>query len=87
MLHSLAWVRYNVDVPRLVDSGVLVGCVVLNGKQYEPDYLGPLLKDLAEKHTELDIEKENELKSPASSIRMRLLPNPEGKGDSSHESC
>jgi len=36
-----------------------VGCVVLNGKQYEPDSLEPLLNDIVEKHPELDIEKVN----------------------------
>jgi len=33
--------------------------VALNGKQYEPDSLELLLKDLVEKHPELDIEKVN----------------------------
>jgi len=32
---------------------------VLNGKQYEPDSLEPLLNDIVEKHPELDIEKVN----------------------------
>ncbi len=36
-----------------------LGCVVLNGKQDEPDSLEPLLKDLVEKHPDLDIEKVN----------------------------
>ena len=44
---------------QLAGSGAPVGCVLLNGKQYEPDSLEPLLKDLTEKHPELDIEKVN----------------------------
>jgi hypothetical protein len=43
----------------LADSGAPLGCVVLNGKQYEPDSLEPLLKDLVEKHPDLSIEKVN----------------------------
>jgi len=41
------------------NSGAPIGCVVLNGKQYEPDSLEPLLNDLSEKHPDLDIEKVN----------------------------
>ncbi len=44
---------------QLAESGAPVGCVILNGKQYEPDSLEPLLKDLSEKHPDLDIEKVN----------------------------
>jgi hypothetical protein len=50
---------HQIGVSQLADSGAPVGCVVLNGKQYEPDSLEPLLKDLIEKHPELDIEKVN----------------------------
>ena len=42
---------------QLADSGAPIGCVIFNGKQYEPDSLEPLLKDLSEKHPDLDIEK------------------------------
>ena len=44
---------------QLADSGAPLGCVVLNGKQYEADSLEPLLNDMVEKHPELDIEKVN----------------------------
>jgi hypothetical protein len=50
---------HQIGVSQLADSGAPLGCVVLNGKQYEPDSLEPLLKDLIEKHPDLDIEKVN----------------------------
>jgi hypothetical protein len=50
---------HQIGMSQLAGSGAPVGCVVLNGKQYEPDSLEPLLKDLTEKHPELDIEKVN----------------------------
>jgi len=50
---------HQIGMLQLADSGAPVGCVVLNGKQYEPDSLEPLLKDLSEKHPDLDIEKVN----------------------------
>jgi hypothetical protein len=50
---------HQIGMSQLADSGAPVSCVVLNGKQYEPDSLEPLLKDLVEKHPDLDIEKVN----------------------------
>jgi hypothetical protein len=50
---------HQIGISQLADSGAPLGCVVLNGKQYEPDSLEPLLKDLVEKHPELYIEKVN----------------------------
>ena len=50
---------HQIGVSQLADSGAPLGCVVLNGKQYEPDSLEPLLKDLVEKHPDLSIEKVN----------------------------
>lgn len=50
---------HQIGMLQLADSGAPVGCVVLNGKQYEPDSLEPLLNDMAEKRPDLDIEKVN----------------------------
>jgi hypothetical protein len=50
---------HQIGMLQLAESGAPVGCVILNGKQYEPDSLEPLLKDLSEKHPDLDIEKVN----------------------------
>ena len=44
---------------QLAGSGAPVGCVVLNGKQYEPDSLKPLLVDVKENHPALNIDKVN----------------------------
>ena len=45
---------------QLAGSGAPVGCVVLNGKQYEPDSLLPLLVDVKENHPDLNnIDKVN----------------------------
>ena len=50
---------HQIGMLQLANSGAPIGCVLLNGKQYEPDSLEPLLKDLSEKHPDLDIEKVN----------------------------
>ena len=50
---------HQIGFSQLADSGAPLGCVVLNGKQYEPDSLEPLLNGIVEKHPELDIEKVN----------------------------
>ncbi len=50
---------HQIGILQLADSGAPIGCVVLNGNQYEPDSLEPLLDDMVEKHPELDIEKVN----------------------------
>jgi hypothetical protein len=50
---------HQVGMSQLAGSGAPVGCVVLNGKQYEPDSLRPLLVDVVENHSELDINKVN----------------------------
>jgi len=50
---------HQIGFSQLAGSGAPLGCVVLNGKQYEPDSLEPLLNDIVEKHPELDIEKVN----------------------------
>jgi hypothetical protein len=50
---------HQIGILQLADSGAPIGCVVLNGKQYEPDSLEPLLDDMVEKHPGLDIEKVN----------------------------
>ena len=43
----------------MADSGAPLGCVVLNGKQYEPDSLSPLLTDVVENHPALELTKVN----------------------------
>jgi len=50
---------HQIGMSQLAGSGAPVGCVVLNGKQYEPDSLEPLLEDASENHSELDIDKVN----------------------------
>ena len=50
---------HQIGMSQLAGSGAPVGCVVLNGKQYEPDSLKPLLVDVKENHLELDIDKVN----------------------------
>ena len=51
---------HQVGMLQLAGSGAPVGCVVLNGKQYEPDSLSPLLVDVKENHPDLDgIDKVN----------------------------
>lgn len=50
---------HQIGMLQLADSGAPIGCVVLNGKQYEPDSLEPLLNDMVEKHPDLDIKKVN----------------------------
>jgi len=50
---------HQIGMLQLAGSGAPVGCVVLNGKQYEPDSLKPLLVDVKENHSELDIDKVN----------------------------
>lgn len=50
---------HQIGMSQLAGSGAPFGCVVLNGKQYEPDSLEPLLEDVVENHPDLDIEKVN----------------------------
>jgi len=50
---------HQIGMSQLGDSGAPVGCVVLNGKQYEPDSLKPLIEDVAEEHPDLGIQKVN----------------------------
>ena len=50
---------HQVGMSQLASSGAPVGCVVLDGKQYEPDSLKPLLVDVKENHSELSIDKVN----------------------------
>ena len=50
--HQIGW-------SQLAASSAPLGGVVLNGKQYEPDSLPPLLEDVVENHSELEIQKVN----------------------------
>jgi hypothetical protein len=50
---------HQIGLSQLAASGAPLGCVVLNGKQYEPDSLQPLLEDVMENHSELEIQKVN----------------------------
>ena len=50
---------HQIGLSQLAASGAPLGCVVLNGKQYEPDSLQPLLEDVVENHSELEIQKVN----------------------------
>jgi hypothetical protein len=51
---------HQIGMSQLASSGAPVGCVVLNGKQYEPDSLEPLLVDVKENHPDLsNIDKVN----------------------------
>ncbi len=51
---------HQIGMSQLAGSGAPVGCVVLNGKQYEPDSLKPLLVDVVENHPDLNnIDKVN----------------------------
>ena len=50
---------HQIGLSQLAQSGAPLGCVVLNGKQYEPDSLKPLLEDAVENHPELDIHTVN----------------------------
>ena len=50
---------HQIGMSQLAGSGAPVGCVVLNGKQYEPDSLKPLLEDVVDEHRELDLNKVN----------------------------
>ena len=45
---------HQIRMSQLAGSSAPVGCVVLNGKQYEPDSLSPLLVDVVENHPDLD---------------------------------
>ena len=50
---------HQIGLSQLAQSGAPLGCVVLNGKQYEPDSLEPLVKDAVENHPELDVRTVN----------------------------
>ena len=50
---------HQIGLSQLAQSGAPLGCVVLNGKQYEPDSLEPLLKDAVENHPELVVRTVN----------------------------
>ncbi len=50
---------HQIGMSQLAGSGAPVGCIVLNGKQYEPDSLKPLLVDVKENHPDLNIDKVN----------------------------
>jgi len=68
----------NWHVP-IGGSGAIDRCVVLNGKQYEPDSLKPLLVDVVENHSELDINKVNGdgkiIRQPCRDIIRKILGN------------
>ncbi len=51
---------HQIGMSQLAGSGAPVGCIVLNGKQYEPDSLEPLLQDVKKNHPDLlNIDKVN----------------------------
>ncbi|HIE26156.1 TPA: hypothetical protein EYP66_02595 [Candidatus Poribacteria bacterium] len=51
---------HQIGMSQLASSGAPVGCIVLNGKQYEPDFLKPLLGDVKQNHPDLNnIDKVN----------------------------
>lgn len=48
---------HQVGIAQLSKSGAPVSRIVLNGKQYEPDSLEPLLKDITDKKPNLNISR------------------------------
>jgi hypothetical protein len=41
-LYIFGYYTYQIGMLQLADSGAPIGCVVLNGKQYEPNPLEPM---------------------------------------------